>query len=143
MKILIDTNVIIDVFTKREPHYAASAEVLKLSEKRDITLYVTVSQATDIFYILNRHLKDMAQTLAIVKTIGDNMTVADVTAADFQNAINSGFDDFEDAMLAASAKRIKANCIVTRNVRDFAKSAVAAISPDEFLAKYFPEDLGD
>jgi predicted nucleic acid-binding protein len=143
MKILIDTNVIIDVFTKREPFYAASAEVLKLSDKRSMTLCATVSQATDISYILTRHLKDAAQARAIVKLVGDNLMLADVTVADYRSAIASDIADFEDAILAACAKRIKADYIVTRNTRDFTQSPVPAVSPDDFLAQYFPEDVDE
>jgi predicted nucleic acid-binding protein len=98
-----------------------------------MTLYVTVSQTMDISYILARQLKDAVQARAIVKLVGDNLTLTDVTVADYRNAIISGISDFEDAVLAACAKRIKADYIVTRNVRDFAQSPVPAISPNDFL----------
>jgi predicted nucleic acid-binding protein len=141
MKILIDTNVLIDVFTKRDPYCAASADVLRLTEKRGMTLFVTVSQTTDIFYILHRYLKDSEKAREYVKFVGDNMTLADTTVADYNGAIASDITDFEDALLAFCAKRLRADWIITRNETDFKLSPVPAVSPENFLKKHFPPDV--
>jgi predicted nucleic acid-binding protein len=114
----------------------ASSEVLKLSGKRNMTLQISVSQMTDIFYILKRNLKDAAHARAVVKSIGDNLTVIDVTVADFRNAIISAMPDFEDALLAGCAARSKADWIVTRNTKDFGASPVPPITPEDFLSKF-------
>jgi predicted nucleic acid-binding protein len=137
MKILIDTNVIIDVFSKREPFCAASAEVLKLSDRRNMTLQIAVSQTTDIFYILARSMRDSARARAVVKNLGDNLTVIDVTAADYRRAIVSAMSDFEDALLAQCAARTKTDWIITRNLKDFKASPIPAIKPEDFLNKFF------
>ena len=88
-----------------------------------------VSAATDIAYILRKSgdVKDKLLKLSYM------INLTDVTADDFNEAVKSGMPDFEDALLAACAKRNKADCLVTRNAKDFAKSPVRAITPKQFL----------
>ena len=57
----------------------------------------------------------------------------DVTEEDFREAVLSDIPDYEDALLAANANRNRADCIVTRNVKDFAKSPIKAVTPAQFL----------
>jgi predicted nucleic acid-binding protein len=136
MKVLIDTNVILDVLQKREPHYETSAAVLKLCGPR-LRGYISANQTTDIFYVLRRHGHDATKAKAILKKLTDNVKILDVTAADVDNALASAMPDFEDALLAAQALRQKAEYIVTRNENDYKLSQVPAISPQAFLDKLY------
>jgi predicted nucleic acid-binding protein len=135
MQVLIDTNILIDVFAKREPHFEASASVLRRCGAK-LTGCLLASQTTDVFYILRRETKDAALATEIVKTLSDNLTVLDVNAADVKAALESEMLDYEDALLACRAKRAKADYIITRNVKDFQLSPVQAIRPTEFLGKF-------
>jgi len=135
MKVLIDTNVILDVLLSREPYCHASAEVLKLCGARIMGL-VAASQTTDIFYLLRRSGKDSDSAKEILEKLTDNVKVIDVTAGDVKNALASKMSDYEDALLAYGARRQKADYIITRNEKDFKHSEVSAISPAKFLAKY-------
>jgi predicted nucleic acid-binding protein len=132
MKVLIDTNVILDVLTRREPHFEQSAALLRLCGSR-MTGCVVASQTTDIFYLLRRGGMDAQAAKALVKKLTDNMKVVDSNAADVQAALASDMPDYEDALLACCAKRQRATCIVTRNEKDFKQSPVRAISPQAFL----------
>jgi len=136
MKILVDTNVILDVLLEREPHYHASAEVLKLCGMRIIGL-VAASQTTDIFYLLRRNGKDPDSAKEILKKLTDNVKVIDVTAGDVKNALASKMSDYEDALLAYGARRQKADYIITRNEKDFVNSPVPALAPKTFLDKIY------
>ena len=136
MKVLIDTNVIIDVFMKREPHVEHSAPFLKLCGAK-VTGCVTASQTTDIFYLLVRTGATEQTAKAVIRKLTDNLKVLDVLAADVQNGLASDMTDFEDALLACCAKRVKADYIVTRNKGDFKLSPVTPISPEDFLEKYY------
>lgn len=98
---------------------------------------ILVSQTTDIYYILNREIKNSGTVNKVVKTIIENMTVLNVNKSDAKAAINSDMPDYEDSLLAYRAKRAKAELIITRNVKDFLASPVTAISPANFLDKYF------
>jgi len=132
MKVLIDTNVILDVLHRREPHYGYSSAILKLCGMQ-ITGCITASQTTDIFYLLRRFGKDAEASKAHIKKLYDNLTVLDITAVDVQNALALEMADYEDALLACCARRYKAAYIVTRNEKDFQLSPVPALSPQMFL----------
>ena len=132
MKVLIDTNVILDVLIKREPHFKSSASFLKLCPTK-VEGLIAASQTTDIFYILQREGKNAVDSKALIKKLTDKIKVIDVTAADVKNAIDSDMRDYEDALLAFGGKRHNVDYIVTRNKNDFRDAPVPAISPVEFL----------
>ena len=136
MKVLIDTNVVLDVLAGREPHVKSSSAFLKLCGKK-ITGLIAASQTTDIFYIMCRGGKTEDEVKAVIRKLIDHIKVADVSAADVNAALNSDMPDYEDALLACSGKRHKADCIVTRNESDFKLSPILAISPQAFLEKFF------
>ena len=137
MKIMIDTNVIIDVYQNRMPFVDNSMKVLKLSESRKVTGYITASTVTDIYYILNRHIKDRHQLKILVKKLLTSVTLVDVLAKDVLNSFDLVVDDFEDALLVQCAKRMKTDYIVTRNIKDFENSPVPPITPDDFINKFY------
>jgi predicted nucleic acid-binding protein len=136
MKVFIDTNVIIDVLTNREPHVDRSAAFLKLCGT-GVTGCITASQTTDIYYLLRRYGKDAVTARKIVKRLTDTVTVTDVTAKDVSAAFSLPMPDYEDALLAQCAKGTRADYLVTRNGKDFQASPVPALSPEEFVKKFF------
>ncbi|MDR3270351.1 MAG: PIN domain-containing protein [Peptococcaceae bacterium] len=136
MKVLIDTNVILDVLTKREPHFEISASFLKLCGVQT-TGFIASSQTTDIFYLLHRMGKSATKAKAVIQILIGNVKVIDVTAADVKNALASAMPDYEDALLAFGGKRHKAEYIITRNEKDFEQSPVPALSPQAFLEQFF------
>jgi predicted nucleic acid-binding protein len=136
MKVLIDTNVILDVLTKREPHFEVSASFLKLCGTK-VNASIAASQTTNIFYLLRRGGKEAAQAKAVIQKLVDNVKVIDITAADVKNALASDMSDYEDALLAFGGQRRKAEYIITRNEKDFKQSPVPALSPQKFLERFF------
>jgi len=138
LRVLIDTNVILDVLMKREPHFENSYAFLKLCGAQ-ITGLIAASQTTDIFYILRREGTDCDAVKSAIKKLTDNLRVIDVNAADVENALSSDFKDYEDALLAFGGKRHRADFIITRNKKDFECSPVNALSPTDFLERFFSE----
>ena len=132
MRIMLDTNIVIDILEKREPFFANSYLVLLNALENGDLCMMPVSAVTDIAYILRKSgdVKDKLLKLSYM------ISLTDVTADDFNEAVKSDMPDFEDALLAACAKRNKADCLVTRNVKDFAKSPVRAITPKQFLKEW-------
>ena len=129
MRIMLDTNIILDVLEKREPFFADSYLVLLNALENGDLCMMPVSATTDIAYIL-RKADDIKGKLLDFSYM---VRLTDVTAEDFNEAIKVDMPDFEDALLAVNAKHNKADCIVTRNAKDFANSPVRALSPVEFL----------
>ncbi len=134
MKVMIDTNVVLDVLLKREPFFPSSYEVMKRSALEEIEGYVSAMAATDIFYLLRRALKDGQAARVCLEKLARLVGFADALGEDVYAAMASDMDDFEDALVAAVAERCRMDCIVTRNAKDFRKSPVRALSPEEFLA---------
>ncbi len=135
MKILVDTNVILDIFQKREPFFADSYQALRKVIESDAECLISASAATDIFYILRKALQSTQKAKNRIEQLSQIVTFADVQGVDIHTALMRPMSDFEDAVVDAVAERSGANHILTRNTKDFAGSAVPAITPTEFLKK--------
>lgn len=134
MKVLIDTNVILDVLCKREDFYKDSALVMKYCEINKISGVISALTIPNIVYIMRKEL-DVQSTREIIEKLQLIFTVADLKADDIKKALSMSFKDFEDALQSVCASRIKADYIITRNVKDFTNSKVMAIKPTEFLER--------
>ena len=132
MKVLIDTNIILDVLCKRPAFYEDSAKIFKLCEVKKISGVISALSIPNIMYILRKEL-DADKTREILDSLMLIFSVADLKADDLKKAADMRFMDYEDAIQSACATRIKANYIVTRNIKDFSESKVTAIKPAELL----------
>ena len=132
MKVLIDTNIILDVLCKRPDFYEDSAKIFKLCEVKKISGVISALSIPNIMYILRKEL-DAHKTREILDSLMLIFSVADLKADDLKKAADMRFKDYEDAIQSACATRIKANYIVTRNIKDFSESKVTAIKPAELL----------
>lgn len=132
MKVLIDTNIILDVLCKRPAFYEDSAKIFKLCEVKKISGVISALSIPNIMYILRKEL-DADKTREILDSLMLIFSVADLKADDLKRAADMRFKDYEDAIQSACATRIKANYIVTRNIKDFSESKVTAIKPAELL----------
>ena len=133
MKVMLDTNVVLDVLLGREPFFADSQAVARQAALRRIEAFISAAAATDFFYLLPRNLKDKEKAKAGMKKLLRLVRIADALGEDVYTAFASGMEDVEDALVAAIAERYGMDCIVTRNAKDFAGSPVAALTPQDFL----------
>lgn len=136
MRVLIDTNVILDVLQRREPFFADSYGALRMALEGGAECLISASAATDIFYILRKALGSARQAREQIERLAQLVDFADVRGADVHAALARVRPDFEDAVADAVAERIGASFILTRNVRDFKGSAVPAIHPADFLNEF-------
>jgi predicted nucleic acid-binding protein len=136
MRIILDTNVILDIVEKREPYFSDSYKIFLKSAAREFEAIIGASSVTDIYYITRRNCKDSKQALSFIIDMLKVVTFVDTKAIDIQEAIRLNFTDFEDAVIAATAAREGANYIITRNAGDFEKSPVPAMTPVDFLKMY-------
>ena len=133
MKILIDTNVILDIFLKREPFLNNSLKALKLASKYGDTLFFSAGSVADCFYMINKHLHSKDESLLKIVTLGKLIKFASVDNYCIFNALQLNFNDFEDAIVDSIASNIKADVILTRNVKDFINSKNKIMTPAEFI----------
>ena len=134
MRFLIDANIVLDVLQKREPYWKDSSVIWKLCETEQIEGYISTLTFANLMYVMRREL-DPAQIRDVLDKLRLIFRFADFTAADMEKAAGMGWDDFEDAIQAATAERIMADSIITRNVRDFRNSKVIAFTPSEYIAR--------
>ena len=135
MRILFDTNVILDVLEKREPFFDDSYGALHKALQMDAECLISSSAVTDLYYMLRKYLQSPEQARRQVEKLSQIFLFADVLGADIHAALNRNMRDFEDAVVDAVAQRSGAECIVTRNIRDFAGASVTVMTPAEFLKK--------
>lgn len=132
MRVLIDTNVILDVLCEREGFAGTALHIFRLCEVNRLDGIVSALSIPNIVYIMRKEL-DKNRITAVVERLSLIFSIADLTAADLTQAAKRGFDDFEDALQAVCAKRVKAEYIITRNTRDFRENPIPAITPVEFI----------
>ena len=135
MRILIDTNVILDIVQKQEPFFADSYQALRKAIETNVECLISASAATDIFYMLRRAFQSSQKAKERIEQLSQIFAFADVQGADIQTALMRSMPDFEDAVVEAVAERSGASYILTRNIRDFVGSSVPAVTPAEFLKK--------
>ncbi len=134
MKVLIDTNIILDVLCNRSGFAGDAKKVFKLCEVNKADGYISALSIPNIVYIMRKEL-DAQKTADILKKLSIIFTIADLKGSDVIKATKIGFNDYEDALQSICASRIKADYIITRNIKDFNKSKVMAIKPSEFLER--------
>ena len=133
MKVLIDTNVILDALMKRTPWVRAAEAVLMAVAEEKVTGYITASTFTDLYYLLQKRLQNKDITKQTLLDLIAVVDVLDVTGTDCERAFDLPMTDYEDALLAYCAKRHRVDRIITRNVKHFAGSPIIATLPGDFL----------
>jgi predicted nucleic acid-binding protein len=135
MKIMIDLNILLDVIQKREPHFDASAKILALAAKNKINAQLPSHCLTTLHYIVQKHANTDKANIAIDWVLKE-MHIQPETERNFLRARALPMTDFEDAVVAAIAESSGCTVIITRNVTDFKKSPIPAVTPEEFLATF-------
>ena len=134
MKLYFDTNIIIDILKHREPFFENSNKIFMLAAEEKIDGIVGTSAVTDIYYLIRKQYADTETAVKFIFDILEIIKPVDTLIDDIFSAAELGFADFEDAVIAAIARREKADYIITRNTKDYSKSPIPAITPEEFLA---------
>lgn len=133
MRLMLDSNVFLDVLLERELFVEDSCDVLSLCEDHKVDGFVSASAITDIFYIVRKYTHNMEIAYKAIGKVLDIVKVADVTNGDVLEAYQRGGHDFEDALVAVCAASANCSYIITRNKKDFEEFNVPAVSPAEFL----------
>ncbi len=132
---MLDLKVMLDVFQERHPYYYASASVISKVLNKEITGLLPSHAITTIQYITSKYSgKQKAD-----ETIDWMLTHFDIAAADknsFISARKMGISDFEDGVVASLSELTNCDFIITRNISDFKKSPIKALTPEEFLNIY-------
>ena len=131
--ILIDTDVILDFFLDREPFSENAAKILSLCEKKEITGFVTPVIVSNVYYLLSQKGKQ-EKVIEKLKILLSLLEILIIDKNSIMVALDSDFKDFEDALQNYAAElNGKIDIIVTRNTKDYKKSELGIMNPEDFL----------
>ena len=133
--VLFDTNIILDIALKREPHVDHATRLLSLIDRKEIIGYVTATTITDIYYIAKKE-RGHESTLAFISDLIEVVSVVGVDRNAIVKALHSEVKDFEDAVQVSVAESAEIEYVITRNTKDFAASSLEISNPVSFLEKH-------
>ena len=133
-RVLIDTNIILDIALQREPFFEAADQIFNKIDEGVIKGFVTASSVTDIYYV-SKKASGREKTIAFIRELIEILEVLSVTKVTIINALNTDFKDFEDAVQYCAADMNFIDIIVTRNKSDFKLSAIEVYTPDELIKR--------
>ena len=134
MDLMLDNNIVLDHIGRRQPFYELSRKVCLLGITGEANTFISVNMLTDIYYIMKKDFGS-AQVQNLIENNLSFLQLVGVSPDDAQTALSRKWDDFEDCLVATCAEKIKANYIITRNVKDFRASKIEAITPEELFAR--------
>jgi len=135
MKILLDTNIVLDFLLRREPFFRDADTLFESIAQGAIDGYVTATTLTDIFYIARRQTQSLVRARQAIATILLALSVCPIDRAVVQRALDSELDDFEDAVQIYGAVAQNLDGIVTRNGQDFDGSPIAVYTCSQLLQR--------
>ena len=134
MVLLIDANILLDVLLDRKEFVKESALIWKLCETRQMKGYVSALTFANIMYIMRKELTP-EKTEEVFRRLNLIFELADFSGSVLEKAVEMKWSDFEDAVQSATAERVHADYVITRNIRDFGRSKIMALTRTEFLAR--------
>lgn len=134
MRVLIDTCIVIDAMQNREPFAENARQLFRKAANKHFVGCLTAKSLTDIYYLMHRFTHDNKKSRETLSKLFVLFDAVDTAAMDCRRALGSDFSDYEDAVMCETAQRIDADCIVTRNVADYAHSPVAVMTPEQLLS---------
>ena len=132
MRVLLNTNVVLDVLLRRDPWEADASAIWRAVDNGTLTAYLTASSLTDIFYVARR-LTDIARARQAVQVCMDAFNIGAVDRSVLERAQALSGPDFEDNVQIACAELNELDAIVTRNPKDFEGTSIAVWSPAQCL----------
>lgn len=139
LRLMCDTNVILDIFTQRMPS-ECSQKLLNMYAFGDAELWLSAHSFTDMFYIMRKLQPNDAVQKALKNSLRW-LKVCDVNEQDIRRALELHWADFEDCIVNVGAEKIKADFLITRNTRDFTQSECIVLTPREFF-EFLERDRG-
>jgi len=132
-KLFIDSDVIIDFFTDREPYANSASELFELNEQGSVRLFVSAVSINNIYYVVRKFLGHK-KTIEVIKALTEMTEIVGTTKAEIIQSLKNDFSDYEDSIQYSSALSInKLDAIITRNIKDFKNSSIAVMTPLSFL----------
>ena len=132
MKVILDTNIIIDVLLAREPFYHSAVQLFSEVLVGNVVGYLAATTITTVDYLLSKALTQ-AKAKVEIKKLLQIFEIAPITHGVLESALSLSFKDYEDAVIHQAGNMIGAEVIITRDRVGFSKASLSVYAPDEFL----------
>lgn len=132
MKLLLDTNIVLDVLLDRKPHSGNAAEIFRLVEEGEAEGMLCATTITTLDYLLSQRMSSK-EARSVISQLLKLFEVASVNRVVIEEALASRMKDFEDAVSDHAAKHSGADVVITRNMKDFTRSQSKVMDPKQFL----------
>ena len=132
MKLLLDTNIVLDLLMDRPPFSEYAAELFAKVESGEVVGYLCGTTITTVYYLASKAIgtrKAMAETRKLLTLF----EIAPVHRVVLEMALQAGFNDFEDAVVHEAACHVGVDAVITRNLKDFKMARIPEYSPDEMV----------
>jgi predicted nucleic acid-binding protein len=130
--ILIDLNVIIDYLDKRTGHEKALEIIVQCCLKK-AKGYLCAHEITTLSYFLSKNAKTRNKNIKIISGLLKMFEIIEINKTILEKSLFSDLVDYEDAVIEVSAKEKNVDYIITRNIKDFKRSQVKTLLPEEYL----------
>ena len=141
MRVLLDTNVILDALLNRQPFVAEAQQILQAVDRAQVSAYLTATTITDIFYLARKAL-GKGPTIKAINFCLDTFQICAVDKQTLQTAAKLKGNDFEDNLQIACAIASGLDAIVTRDKADFKTAAITVMEPAELLSRLSSSSSG-
>ena len=132
MRLLLDTNALIDFYSARKPHCDWVNKLFIAQAFGDVELWTSAKSFIDVFYVLKQPIGSDRLQGMINKSL-NHLHVCAIDGEDVRDSCRLRWGDFEDCLIDRAAQKIKADVIITRDKSGFAKSSLRTLSAEEFL----------
>ena len=131
-RILVDTNIVLDLLAKRTEFFREAQELFTLSDKNEVKLYISSLTFVNTYYILSQKFKieNVRKVLRKFKVLVEVLPVDDKI---IELSLESDFKDFEDAIQYYTAIENEINIIVTRNLKDFKTAKIPVLTAKDYI----------
>ena len=132
-KLLVDTNIVLDLLSKREDFYQAASSLFTLADQKKVKLTISSLTFANTYYLLSKELAP-AKAKEILRKFKLLVKVLPMDDKIIDLALNSDFKDFEDAIQYFTAIENKLGMVITRNLKDFKLSKIPVVTAAQYLA---------
>lgn len=134
MIVFIDSDILLDVLLVRQPYFGAAPEILETSPNKKVQCCTSVHSLLNTHYIAKKHYSEQATRQALLKLLLELQVVTEDSTI-IHRALSSSFSDFEDAVQYYAATNVKADYIITRNLKDYRRSDIPVLTAEQFLIR--------
>jgi predicted nucleic acid-binding protein len=131
-KLYLDCDIILDLLAERQPFYKHAAQLITLIERKEVAGFVSPLVFANLFYILGK-LKTGNEAKRILNKLKMLVTILPVNGRIIEMALNSGLNDFEDAIHCYTALENQVETLITRNKRDYHRANLNVYTAEEYL----------